>query len=226
MLPEDEPQTKESLLMTVASSSPPSRLRPRRAEGATSKLKIREARGAGDDGALAANPPNAQMAAGKAATAFDGAWLLSTYYGAKGLDVGTARTPVGPTGKRATMMNGLADSVSKGARNKAGARKRVAYLASDACQTVVGRYGIVFPATRAGTKAAVAAYEKRGVDTTAFTQPVADKKDFTTFSFPITNYAADVYALMRPAMQDLYANDAPVSGLDETNSQINVLLHQ
>lgn len=38
--------------MTVASSSPPSRLR--RAGGATSKLKIRGAREAGDDGALAA----------------------------------------------------------------------------------------------------------------------------------------------------------------------------
>ncbi|WP_438471213.1 carbohydrate ABC transporter permease [Streptomyces asiaticus] len=40
--------------MTVASSSPPSRLPLRRAEEATSKLKIRKGRGAGDDGALAA----------------------------------------------------------------------------------------------------------------------------------------------------------------------------
>ncbi|WP_262697825.1 MULTISPECIES: ABC transporter substrate-binding protein [Streptomyces] len=173
-----------------------------------------------------ANPPNAQVAAGKAATAFDGAWMLSTYYGAKGLDVGTARTPVGPTGKRATMMNGLADSISKDARNKEGARKWVEYLASDACQTAVGKYGVVFPATPAGTRAAVAAYGKKGIDTTAFTQPVADKKDFTTFSFPITNYAADVYALMRPAMQDLYGGGAPASGLDTTNSQINFIFDQ
>ncbi|WP_262697823.1 MULTISPECIES: carbohydrate ABC transporter permease [Streptomyces] len=40
--------------MTVASSSPPSRLPLRRAEEATSKLKTRRGRGAGDDGALAA----------------------------------------------------------------------------------------------------------------------------------------------------------------------------
>ncbi|MFS7875982.1 carbohydrate ABC transporter permease [Streptomyces asiaticus] len=40
--------------MTVASSSPPSRLPLRRAEEATSKLKIRKGRGAGDDGVLAA----------------------------------------------------------------------------------------------------------------------------------------------------------------------------
>ncbi|WP_413105201.1 carbohydrate ABC transporter permease [Streptomyces sp. Inha503] len=40
--------------MTVASSSPPSRLPLRRAEEATSKPKTRRGRGAGDDGALAA----------------------------------------------------------------------------------------------------------------------------------------------------------------------------
>ncbi|WP_405828326.1 ABC transporter substrate-binding protein [Streptomyces sp. NBC_01176] len=173
-----------------------------------------------------ANPPNAQLASGRAATAFDGAWMISTYYGSKGLDPGTAVTPVGPTGKRATMMNGLADSVTKNARNKKGAEKWVAYLASAGCQRTVGRYGIVFPATSAGTRAAVAAYRKKGIDVTAFTRPVADGKDFTTFSYPITDYAADVFALMHPAMQDIYANHAPVSGLSRTNGQINLILDQ
>jgi len=173
-----------------------------------------------------ANPANAQLASGTAAAAFDGAWMISTYYGAKGVDVGTAFTPVGPTGKRATMMNGLADSITKHARNKRGAEKWVAYLASAECQKTVGRYGIVFPATPDGTEAAVASYKKKGIDVTAFTRPVADKKDFTTFSYPITDYAADVFALMHPAMQDVFANDAPVSGLSRTNSQINLVLDQ
>ncbi|ADI07235.1 extracellular solute-binding protein [Streptomyces bingchenggensis BCW-1] len=173
-----------------------------------------------------ANPPNAQMGSGRAATAFDGAWMISTYDGLKGVKVSTAFTPVGPTGKRATMMNGLADSITKNARNKRGAKKWVKYLASNECQKTVGTYGIVFPATPEGTNAAVAAYKKKGIDVTAFTRPVADKKDFTTFSFPITDYAADVYALMHPAMQDVYANDAPVSGLGKTNDQINFILGQ
>jgi multiple sugar transport system substrate-binding protein len=124
------------------------------------------------------------------------------------------------------MMNGLADSITKNAHNKTGARKWVTYLSSNNCQKTVGSYGIVFPATPDGTKAAVAAYKKKGIDVTAFTRPVADKKDFATFSFPITNYSADVYALMRPAMQDVYANDAPVSGLGKTNKQINFILGQ
>ncbi|MDX3225800.1 sugar ABC transporter substrate-binding protein [Streptomyces sp. ME19-01-6] len=172
------------------------------------------------------NQANTQIAAGKAAAAFDGAWMISTYSGFKGRDVKTALTPVGPTGKRATMMNGLADSITKGAHNKAGARKWVAYLASDKCQTVVGKYGVVFPATLAGTEAATAAYKKKGIDVTAFTEPVADKKDFRTFSYPITNYAADVTALMMPQMEDIYGNGASVSGLDQTNSQINRILSQ
>lgn len=171
-----------------------------------------------------ANPANAQLASGKAAMAFDGAWMISTYYGCKNLKIGTAFTPVGPTGRRATMMNGLADSVTKNAHNKQGALKRVKYLSSDACQKTVGSYGVVFPATPDGTRAAVAAYKKKGIDVTAFTEPVADKRDFTTLTYPITNYAA-VYALMHPAMQDIY-DGAAVSGLDKTNSQIDLILSQ
>jgi multiple sugar transport system substrate-binding protein len=172
------------------------------------------------------NQANTQVAAGKAATAFDGAWMISTYAGFKGLDMRTAVTPEGPTGKRATMMNGLADSITKNARNKAGGRKWVKYLSSGECQRTVGGYGIVFPATPDGTAAAVAAYKKKGIDVTAFTKPVADKKDFTTFSYPITNYAADVYALMHPAMQDIFGNGRSVTSLDQTNDQINLILSQ
>lgn len=172
------------------------------------------------------NQANTQVAAGKAATAFDGAWMISSYAGFKGLDIRTAVTPEGPTGKRATMMNGLADSITKNASNKEGARKWVKYLASDECQRTVGSYGIVFPATPDGTAAAVAAYKKKGIDVSAFTEPIADKKAFTTFSYPITNYAADVYALMHPAMQDIYGNGKSVTSLDQTNDQINLILSQ
>ncbi|WP_210570155.1 sugar ABC transporter substrate-binding protein [Streptomyces sp. GESEQ-4] len=172
------------------------------------------------------NEGNVQVAAGKAASSLDGAWMISTYTGFKGMKIRTALTPEGPTGKRATMMNGLADSITKNARNKAGAKKWVKYLASNECQTTVGRSGIVFPATPDGTDAAVAAYEKKGIDVSAFTEPVADKKDFATFSYPITGYAADVQALMEPAMEDIYGNGKPVSSLDKTNDQINLILSQ
>ncbi|GGZ84608.1 ABC transporter substrate-binding protein [Streptomyces echinoruber] len=173
-----------------------------------------------------ANQANAQVASGRAAMAFDGAWMISTYYGFKGVKIGTAFTPVGPSGKRATMMNGLADSITRNARNKPGAIKWVKYLSSDKCQKTVGRYGIVFPATPEGTRAAIAAYRKKGIDVTAFTRPVADKKNFRTFTYPITDYAADVTALMAPAMQAVYNGSAPVGSLKKTTAQINLILSQ
>lgn len=64
------------------------------------------------------------------------------------------------------------------------------------------------------------------IDVTAFTRPVADKKDFTTFIYPITDYAADVFALMHPAMQNICGNGKPVTSLDQTNDQINPILSQ
>ncbi|RDG35627.1 ABC transporter substrate-binding protein [Streptomyces corynorhini] len=169
------------------------------------------------------NGPDVQLGSGRAALALHGSWMAKTYYGLKGIETGSALTPVGPSGKRATMLNGLADSLTRRAGNKPAAQKWVAYLASDACQRTVGTYGVVFPASKAGTEVAIAAYEKAGIDVTAFTRPVADG---TTFSYPITDYAADVAALMKPAMQDVYANGKPVGSLTKTNSQINLILSQ
>ncbi|WP_348786680.1 sugar ABC transporter substrate-binding protein [Leifsonia sp. NPDC080035] len=171
----------------------------------------------------ASNGPEVQLGSGKAALSMNGSWMISTYAQLKGVDVGMALTPVGPTGKRASMLNGLADSITKNAANKEGAAKWVAYLASPACQDIVGEQGIVFPAVKSGTDKAIAAYNARGLDVSSFTKQVSDK---TTFSFPITNYAADITALMAPAMQNVYANDAPVSTLTTTNRQIDLLFQQ
>ena len=49
----------------------------------------------------------------------NGSWMINTFYGLKGVEVGVAPTPTGPSGKRASMYNGLADSVWVGSDNKA-----------------------------------------------------------------------------------------------------------
>ncbi|MGH3313079.1 MAG: ABC transporter substrate-binding protein [Streptomyces sp.] len=169
------------------------------------------------------NHPETQLGSGKAALAMHGSWMLSTFAGLKGVDLGIAPTPKGPTGKRASMMGGLADSIPKNAKNKAGAAKWVAFLASDECQNVVGKNAIVFPATREGTEKATAAHRKNGLDVSAFTRHL---EEGTTFSFPVTDHAADINGMMTPAMQDLYAGDSPPSSLTETNRQINFLFQQ
>lgn len=170
------------------------------------------------------NHPETQLDSGKAALAMHGSWMLSTFAGLKGVDeLGIAPTPKGPTGKRASMLGGLADSIPKGAKNKQGAAKWVAFLASDECQNLVGKDATVFPATPEGTKKAIATHRKNGLDVSPFTRHL---EEGTAFSFPVTDHAADINAMMIPAMQEIYAGDSPASSLSETNRQINFLFQQ
>lgn len=169
------------------------------------------------------NGPDQQLGSGSAALSMNGSWMASTYYGLQGIEVGVAPTPSGPIGHPMTMQNGLADSITTNAHNKAGAAKWVAYLASSECQQKVGEAGVVFPADKTGTAKAIEAFRAKGIEVDAFTRPVDQG---TTFSFPITDYTADVNALMTPAMQDVYANGTPASSLTRTNKQINLLFRQ
>ncbi len=169
------------------------------------------------------NGPEIQLGSGKAALSMNGSWMISTYAKLDGIDLGIAPTPIGPSGERASMFNGLADSISSNAQNVRGAAQWVAFLASAECQNIVGDYGIVFPAVQSGTNAAIAAFESNGIDVSAFTRHV---QDGTTFTYPITSYSADIAALMAPAMQDIFANGKPASSLNQTNRIINLLFEQ
>ena len=68
------------------------------------------------------------FAAGKYAMITNGSWLTNQFFDLRGVEVGLAPTPVGPSGKRASMYNGLADSIWVGAKNKPGAAKWVEFL--------------------------------------------------------------------------------------------------
>jgi multiple sugar transport system substrate-binding protein len=169
------------------------------------------------------NHPETQLGSGKAAVALHGSWMLSAFAGLKGVDLGIAPTPTGPTGERASMMGGLADSIPKAAKNKRGAAEWVAFLASDECQNLIGEEAVVFPARPEGTRKAIAAHEKNGLDVTPFTRHL---KEGTTFPFPVSDHAADITAIMTPAMQEIYAGEASVGSLTKTNEQINFLFQQ
>lgn len=162
-----------------------------------------------------------QLGSGKAGLALNGSWMIKTFAALKGIEIGIAPTPIGPIGHRASMFNGLGDSITKQARDPEAAAKWVAFLGSDTAQKIVGSQGIVFPARPAGTDAAVTAFAKQGVDVRAFTQQVSEK---TTFLFPVTTNAADIQALLTPAIDDIYANGKPASSLDSINDQVNTLL--
>jgi multiple sugar transport system substrate-binding protein len=165
---------------------------------------------------------NDSFGAGKAALNVQGSWMIGTYYGYKGVDVGIAPTPIGTSGQRASMLNGLADSVWAGTKNPDGAVKWVKFLGSKECQDIVAKAAVVFPAITTSAEITKKAYAAKGIDVSAFTDHV---KDGDTFLFPITEHAADITALMQPAMDAVLSGDADASSLTGVNDQVNALFH-
>ncbi|TDC76840.1 ABC transporter substrate-binding protein [Streptomyces hainanensis] len=160
-----------------------------------------------------------QLAAGNAAMASNGSWMIGTFLGYEGLDVGMAPTPIGPTGERASMFNGLADSIYRGTDDPEAAWRWVAYLASPACQRVVAEHRVVFPAITEAWERTRDAYAADGVDVEPFTRQVSEG---TTFLFPITDHAADIDAIMTPALEAVLSG-APLDRLVAANEEVNDL---
>jgi multiple sugar transport system substrate-binding protein len=175
-----------------------------------------------------ANPigPDKQIQSGIAAMGLSGSWMISTFSkltdaAGRKLPIGIAPTPIGPSGRRASMFNGLADSVTTLSKQPDHAAEWVAFLAGEQCQDIIGQSGVVFPARPRGTRLAVDFNrQERALDVTPFTDQVRNK---TTFLFPVTSNAADITALMNPRMDAVYIGSAPVSSLTTLNGQLNRL---
>lgn len=167
-----------------------------------------------------------QVQSGLAAMAINGSWQIAGFTSltdAQGnpMEIGIAPTPVGPSGKRASMFNGLADSVTTFSRQPENAAKWVAYLAGSECQKIIGESGVVFPARPEGTQLAIDYNNtERKLDVSAFTDQVTEK---TTFQPPVTTNAADIVALLGPRMDAIYIGSEPVTALNGTNDQLNRL---
>jgi multiple sugar transport system substrate-binding protein len=157
--------------------------------------------------------------AGKYAMITNGSWMINTMFGYKGVETALAPTPIGPSGKRSSMYNGLADSIWVGSDNKPAAAKWVEYLGSPDCQNIVGDKGVVFPAIPEATAKAEAAFKAKGVDVAAFTVHIEEQ---TTFLFPITDHASQIDGIMQPAM-DGVANGKDPATLTEANNEVNAL---
>ncbi len=158
--------------------------------------------------------------AGKYALLTEGSWNTGALTTLTGIKTGIAPTPIGPIGKRASIFNGLADSIWVGSKNQAADWKWVKYLASAACQDVVGDAAVVFPAIPSGTDKAEAAFKAKGIDVTAFLVQVKDK---TTVLPPVTDHASEVTSIMQAAMDAVIGGTADVSTLTAANDQVNAL---
>jgi len=151
------------------------------------------------------SPTQAQLQSGSAALATVGSWMITTFAGMEGMDLGIAPLPAGPVGTPISMFNGLGDSISSQSQHKEEAARLIAFLASDEAQRVIGERAPFFPATDAGTEAAIASYAEAGLDVTPFTDRVANGE---TSLYPLVENSASIMSIMQPAFDECWMRRA------------------
>jgi multiple sugar transport system substrate-binding protein len=163
-----------------------------------------------------------QLAAGKVAMASNGSWMTGYVNGLKNdkFELILGATPVGPTGKRASMYNGLADNISAKSAHPAEAWQWVKYLGSAACQDVIASKAVVFPAIPSSTAKAVKAMQAKGINVDAFYTHIKNK---TTFLFPIANKKSQINTIIGPVMDAIMSGTKDTSALKGANDQIKAL---
>jgi multiple sugar transport system substrate-binding protein len=160
----------------------------------------------------------AAFQSGKAALAIDGDWTISTYSATKGIKVGYAPQPAGPKGSW-SMFNGLADGIWVGTKHRPQAVQWVRFLASPACQSIVGTKAVVFPAIKAEIPKAVATHDKQHIDVSAFLSYVKAKH---TVLYPITEKAAQINLIVQPTLENfLNGNEPALKVMRDMNTQVN-----
>ncbi|MBE7209419.1 MAG: sugar ABC transporter substrate-binding protein [Gluconacetobacter diazotrophicus] len=160
------------------------------------------------------------FAAGRAALTIDGSWMSRWFKDNTRDPIGFAPLPAGPQGRR-TMFNGLADSIYAKSPHREEAWTLLRYLASPACETKIGSYGIIFPAIPQAAEASEAKQQADGIDTQAF---VSEARPGITFPFPVSDHASEIQATMKPAMDAIFLGQTPAaSALGAANSKVNQL---
>ena len=161
----------------------------------------------------------AAFAAGNTAMTTDGSWQIGFYSTIENKNVGFARLPIGPEGRK-SMFNGLADSIWSGTEHPDEAWEWVKYAASPACEELVGTYGVVFPAVEGGVQNALDVYESRGIDVSAFTSQALEEGG--TFLFPVTDNASEIADIMTETLDAIYLGQARAEDvLPAANDAVN-----
>lgn len=164
---------------------------------------------------------NTLFTSGKGALTTDGSWMIGYYTDNSEFSVGFAPLPAGPEGRK-SMFNGLADSIFIGTPHQEEAWQWVKYAASKECADIVGSFGVVFPAQQSGVDAALAKYQEKGLDVSAFTTQALDPQG--TFLFPIADRASEISAIMEPAMDSIMLGQSKAAdALKAANAEINGL---
>jgi len=173
------------------------------------------------DYASTQNGATGVFTAKKAATTFDGSWMIGYYSSNAGFPVGFAKLPAGPAGVK-SMINGLADSITVGSKHKDEAWQWVKFLGSEEAQKIVGTYGVVFPAYQSGVNNALAAYKAKNLNVSAFTDEALTKGQ--TFLYPVVDNGVKVQEIMVAAFDKIFTfKAAPKAALTDANKKILAL---
>lgn len=172
------------------------------------------------DIALSEQDPLNGYLAGRYATVTDGSWMNSSYLGQSSVATKVAPTPIGPSGERASLFNGLSDGIWAGTKNPDAAWKWVSYLASTACQDVIAQSAVVFPAIKTSTAKAETAFADKGWDVSGFTVQVEDK---TTALLPIADHWSEINDTMTAAVESFLKGTGDAASLAKANDTVNAL---
>lgn len=136
---------------------------------------------------------------GRAAMVPAGAWMIGHYARQVKFRYAWVPQPTGPSGARASMLNGLADSIWVGTRHREAAWAWVRHLASDGCQRKLAAAGAVFPALAGLSAQTQEVWRQRGVDARAF----AEMASAGTFAPPVVENAAEIDQIIGTAIENV-----------------------
>lgn len=161
---------------------------------------------------------NAMFTAARVAMVPEGSWMITFFRDNARFQHAWVPLPVGPTGVRATMFNGLADSIWSGSKVMEQAWQWVKYLGSVACQQVVASHGVVFPAIKGMTERALAAQQAKGVDSSAFFTMAGAR----TFLAPIADNGGEVDHVISSALEAIWIGTGdPDTLMRQANARAN-----
>jgi multiple sugar transport system substrate-binding protein len=150
-----------------------------------------------------------------------GSWNIGWISGDATFPVGFAPLPAGPEGRRSPI-NGLSDAIYSGTGHPEEAWQWVKFLASADCANIVGDHGVVFPAIQSGVDRAIAAYEEKGLNVSAFTDIAAAEGG--TYLLPMTEHGTEIRDILQPVLQDIFDGRVQAAdALPQINEEINAL---
>jgi multiple sugar transport system substrate-binding protein len=163
---------------------------------------------------------DAVMDAGQGAMTITGSWTINSYLSATAKQkYAFAPLPVGPAGRK-TAINGLSDAVYAGTKHQNQAWQWVKFLGSSACQDLVAKNAVVFPAIKEATDRSLAAHQAKGQDVHVFTDEA--KAPGGTFFLPVTDHGNEISQAVQDAIQSIVLGQTDAAGgLKKANDTVN-----